>query len=190
MNKHTQLQWNTKQTNNPFGKLIFSLLGAAFLAVGVFIGVPQANAATVSASDQEFMMAAAQGGMLEVKLGDLAAQKGTRDDVKNFGQKMVTDHTQINNDMKALAGQKGVGLPDGLDAKHQAMYDKLAALSGPDFDKEYIASMIKAHKKDLKSFKKESADTQDADIKSALDKAIPVVEMHLNMIEGIKKQSA
>jgi putative membrane protein len=100
---------------------------------------------------------------------------------------MVKDHTAINDDLKALAAQKGVTLPDSLDAKHQAMADKMAVLTGSEFDDAYIAAMIKAHKKDAKAFKAEAAATQDADIKSFLDKSIPVVEEHLKLITAMKK---
>jgi len=110
-----------------------------------------------------------------------------RADVKDFGQMMVKDHTAINDDLKALAAQKGVTLPDGLDAKHQAMVDKMSALTGTKFDDAYIAGMIKAHTKDAKAFKAESAATSDADIKIFLDKSIPVVDAHLQHITAMKK---
>jgi putative membrane protein len=142
---------------------------------------------TVSTADQGFILAAAQGGMTEVKLGELAATNGMRADVKEFGQMMVKDHTAINDDLKALAAQKGVTLPDSLDAKHQAMVDKLTALTGSEFDDAYINGMIKAHQKDAKAFKAEAAATQDADIKSFLDKSIPIVEAHLEHIKAMKK---
>jgi putative membrane protein len=142
---------------------------------------------TVSMTDTNFILAAAQGGMTEVKLGELATTNAMRDDVRNFGQMMVKDHTAINDDLKALAVQKGITLPDGLDAKHQAMVDKLTALSGSKFDDAYIAAMIKAHKKDAKAFKAEAAVTQDTDIKSFLDKSLPVVEAHLKHVTTMKK---
>jgi len=161
-------------------------LGMALVAAGLL--VPLANAATtVATADQNFMLAAAQGGMTEVKLGGLAAQNGKRDDVKEFGQMMVKDHSAINDDLKALAAQKGVTLPDSLDAKHQAMVDKMAALTGSEFDDAYIADMIKAHQQDAKAFKAESAATKDADIKSFVDKSIPIVDGHLKRITAMKK---
>ena len=163
-------------------------LGMTLLAVGLLIAVPGANAATtLFTADQGFILAAAQGGMTEVKLGELAAQKGTRDDVKAFGQMMVKDHTAINDDLKALAAQKGVTLPDSLDAKHQGMVDKMAALTGAEFDDAYITGMIKDHKMDAKDFKAESAKTKDAEIKSFVDKSIPVVTEHLKRITAMKK---
>ena len=168
-------------------KLASATLGMTLLAAGLLITVPRANAAiAVSMADKNFILAAAQGGMTEVKLGELAAQNGKRDDVKAFGQMMVKDHSAINDDLKALAAQKGVTLPDSLDAKHQGMVDKMAALTGSEFDDAYIASMIKAHKKDAKEFKAESAATQDADIKSFVDKSIPVVDGHLKRITAMK----
>jgi putative membrane protein len=100
---------------------------------------------------------------------------------------MVKDHTAINDDMKALAAQKGVTLPDSLDAKHQAMVDKMTALTGAEFDAAYIKGMIKDHKMDAKEFKAESAATKDADVKSFVDKSILVVEAHLQHITAMKK---
>jgi putative membrane protein len=190
MNTNTEPQHAVGQGRPQFLKLISNsasiTLGIVLVAFGLL--VPCAKAQTpVSMADTNFILAAAQGGMTEVKLGELAATNGTRADVKEFGQMMVKDHTAINDDMKALAAQKGVTLPDSLDAKHQAMVDKMSALTGSAFDDAYIKGMIKAHTKDAKAFKAESAATKDADIKNFLDKSIPVVEAHLQHIAAMKK---
>jgi predicted outer membrane protein len=95
-------------------------------AAGFLLAMPLTKGATaLAAADQDFILAAAQGGMAEVKLGDLAGQNGTRADVKDFGRMMAKDHSAINEDLKMLAAQKGVTLPDSLDSKHQRMFDKL-----------------------------------------------------------------
>jgi putative membrane protein len=190
MNTNTESQHAAGQGRPQFLKLISNsasiTLGIVLVAVGLL--VPCAKAATtVATADQDFMLAAAQGGMTEVKLGKLAATNGMRDDVKEFGQMMVMDHTAINDDLKALAAQKGVTLSDSLDAKHQAMVDKLTVLTGSAFDDAYINGMIKAHQKDAKAFKAEAATTQDADIKSFLDKSIPIVEAHLQHVTALNK---
>src|SRR5450759_355133 len=161
-------------------------LGLALVSVGLLVSPATADT-PVSMADKDFILAAAQGGMTEVKLGELAAQKGTRADVKEFGQMMVKDHSAINDDLKALAAQKGVALPDSLDAKHQGMVYKMAALTGSEFDAAYVADMRKDHKMDAKEFKAESAKTKDADIKGFVDKSIPVVGEHLKRITAIKK---
>ena len=158
------------------------------LAAGLLITVPRANAAiTVSMADKNFILAAAQGGMTEVKLGELAATGGMRDDVKEFGQMMVKDHTAINDDLKTLAAQKGITLPHRLAAEHQSMVDRMAALTGPRFDNAFLIVMIQVHEKDAKAFKAESAATQDADIKHFLDAATPIVQSHLQQATALKK---
>ena len=160
----------------------------SLVAAGLFLTMPCAKAVTtVATADQNFILAAAQGGMTEVKLGELAAQKGTRAEVIEFGQMMVKDHSVINEELKALATQKGVTLPDSLDEKHQQMVDKMAVLTGSAFDGAYITAMVKDHKMDAKEFKAESATTKDADIKSFVDKSIPVVQQHLARIKAMNK---
>jgi len=158
------------------------------MAAWLLLAVPCVKADTaVSAADQKFMLAAAQGGMTEVKLGELAAQNGDRADVKDFGQMMVRDHSAINADLKTLAAQKEVTLPDALDAKHQRLVNKLAALSGPAFDDAYIAAMMKGHKMDAKAFKSESEATTDPDVKGFVDKSLRVVQMHLDKIMTLRQ---
>ena len=191
MNTDTESKHVVEQDDAQSPKLVASSAAAKLgvaLVMGLLIAVPRANAATtVSTADQDFIQAAAQGGMTEVTLGQLASTNGKRDDVKEFGQMMVKDHTAINDDLKALAAQKGVTLPNSLDAEHQGMLDKMTALTGSEFDNAYIAAMIKGHKADAKAFKGESTATQDAGIKSFLDKSIPVVERHLKHVTAMKK---
>jgi putative membrane protein len=190
MNTNAKSQRAAGHVKPQFLKLIRNsapaTLATVFLALGFL--VPCAKAQTpISMPDTNFILAAAQGGMTEVKLGELASTSGVRADVKDFGQMMVKDHTAINDNLKALAAQKGMTLPDSLDAKHQAMVDKMASLTGPGFDDAYIAGMIKAHTMDAKAFKAESAATQDANIKSFLGKSIPIVEAHLQHITALKQ---
>ncbi len=192
MNTNTESKPAVEQDQARFPQLIVSSaaarLGLALMAAGLLVAVPCAKAeTTLAAADHDFILAAAQGGMTEVKLGELAVQKGLRDDVKAFGQMMVKDHTAINGDLKALAAQKGVTLPDSLDAKHQGMVDKMAALTGAEFDAAYIARMTKAHQKDARDFKAVSVATKDAEIKSFVDKSIPVVDAHLARITAMQK---
>jgi putative membrane protein len=162
-------------------------LGVTLVAAGILLAVPCAKAQTKPfMSDNDFILAAGQGGMTEVKLGELAAQKAIREDVRAFGQMMVKDHMTINGELKALAVQKAVTLPKSLDTTHQEMVDRMTSLRGSQFDDAYIDIMTTGHKEDVKEFKAESAATQDADIKSFVDKFIPVVEEHLKRITAMK----
>jgi putative membrane protein len=168
-------------------KSIIPLLVAS-MATGFLLAVPCAKAqTTISMTDTNFILAAAQGGLTEVKLGELASTIGKREDVKGFGRMMVKDHTAINADLKTLAAQKGITLPNSLDAEHQDILDNMTALTGSGFDDAYINGMIQTHQKDAKAFRAESAATQDADIKYFLNTSVPVVESHLQQATALKK---
>ncbi len=140
-------------------------------------------AADVAEADKTFVLKAAQGGMTEIQLGQLASEKGTSSDVKSFGAQMVTDHGKASDELKSIAKAKGIVIPDKLDAKHQAMVDKMTALSGAAFDKAYVDGMVMAHKKDDMLFSKEASSGSDADIKAFAGKTDETVKMHLKMIE-------
>jgi putative membrane protein len=137
------------------------------------------------AADHKFAMEAAMGGMMEVELGRLAAQKGASDEVRQFGQRMVDDHTKGNEDLMQVASGKGMTLPTALGPKMQAEMQKLSALSGEKFDKEYVKMMVKDHRKDVGEFEKEAAGGMDADIKSFAARTLPTLQEHLRMIQRI-----
>lgn len=143
-------------------------------------------ASTVDKDDQEFMNKAAQGGMAEVMLGQTASTKGTSPDVKNFGNRMVSDHGKANDELKQLAQTKGVTLPSDIDDESKKMADKLSKLSGKDFDKEYINGMVEDHEKDVKEFEKASKDAKDPDLKAWASKTLPTLQDHLKMAREAK----
>ena len=149
-----------------------------------------ANGLGSAALDKKFLHKAAEGGLTEIQLGQLASQKATRDDVKQFGQKMVTDHTQLNADLKPFADQMGVTAPTSLDAKDQALYDRLNGLSGPAFDKAYLMAMVKDHKQDTREFTAETKTTKDPQLKAAVQKGLTVVQKHTTMVEQLAKGSS
>jgi putative membrane protein len=140
-----------------------------------------------SPSDMEFVKKALQGSMAEVKTAQLALQKSSNDQVKQFAQRMISDHSKLIEQMKPVAAQIGVKVPNGPDKKETMMYDKLQALSGSDFDQAYVKAMVKDHKMDDQDFKAEITMGQSAAVKEAASKGDVVVESHLQQIEGIAK---
>jgi putative membrane protein len=148
------------------------------------------SGSTKMTSDQKFATNAAIGGMAEVQLGQLAAQKGASDEVRQFGQRMVDDHTKANQDLMQVASGKGWTLPTSLDAKTQAEVTRLSGLSGDKFDKEYVKMMLDDHKKDVGEFQKESTSGADADIKSFATRTLPTLQDHLQMIQRIHDKQA
>jgi len=95
--------------------------------------------------DKDFVNDAAIAGMAEVELGRMASEKGASPDVKKFGKMMVDDHTAAGDKLKAIATQHNVEWPAALDDKHRDLRDKLAKLSGSEFDREYMSAMVDGH---------------------------------------------
>jgi len=136
--------------------------------------------------DADFAMEAADGGMTEVMLGQLAQKNGSAKDVKDFGQMMVTDHSKANDELKSLAGQKNINLPASVSAEHQQMHDDLAKKTGKDFDKAYMDMMVDDHQKDIDLFQNEANNGTDADLKAWAAKTLPTLQKHLDRAKQVR----
>jgi len=147
-------------------------------------GAQTAASSNVPKEARTFVHEAAIGGMTEVKLGNLAQQQASSAQVKQFGARMVKDHSQANAELKQVASSKGIEVPAELDSKHQKDVDALQKKQGADFDKAYMDHMVKDHKKDVSEFKKEASSGKDADIKAFAAKTLPTLEEHLQLAES------
>jgi putative membrane protein len=144
----------------------------------------------LSAADKTFVMKAAQGGMAEVELGQLATQNAKSDEVKQFGQRMVDDHTKANDQLKQVAQQKGVAIPTELSAKDKADKARLSKLNGEQFDRAYMQHMVMDHKKDVAEFQKESTSGKDNDVKNFASQTLPTLQDHLKQAQQVSKAEA
>jgi len=143
------------------------------------------SSATLTQGDRAFLNEAAAGGMAEVEMGRLAAQKGQNPDVKRFGERMVTDHSKVNDELKQLAARKGVTVPGTPSAEQKEEMDKLAKLSGAAFDRQYMKLMVADHDTDVKGFKEQASNASDSDVKSFVSKTLPTLEEHQKMAHEI-----
>ena len=141
--------------------------------------------AGMNQQDHKFIMDAAMGGMMEVELGRVAAQKGTSEAVKQFGQRMVDDHSKANEELMSLASSKGMTLPTALDDKHQKDVAKLSAMSGAEFDRAYSKMMLKDHEKDVKEFERQSTKSGDPELRAFVTKILPTLQEHLQMVRTL-----
>jgi len=145
---------------------------------------PAATTGTaVAASDRAFAREAAVGSMAEVDLGNLAKEKASSSDVKAFADRMVTDHSKANDELKQWALTNNVTLPTALDAKHKATHARLEKLSGAAFDKAYMRDMLSDHKTDVAKFKTESKSAKNGDLKDWAGKTLPTLEDHLKQAQ-------
>ena len=139
----------------------------------------------LSSRERDFLMDAAMGGLMEVELGRMATQQGASDAVKQFGQRMVDDHSNANTELMTLATSKGITLPTALDEKHQKDVTKLQGLSGAAFDRAYSKMMLSDHRKDVAAFEKQSTRGTDPDLKAFASKTLPTLQEHLQMARAL-----
>ena len=170
-----------------------AVAGVSLLVAGMLLGQETASPkgaqdpAVGTMGDTQFAREAAAGGMAEVELGQLAQQKGSSEAVKNFGKKMVEDHSQANDNLKSIASEQKIRLAAGLDRKDQATYDHLSSLSGEAFDKAYARDMVSDHVKDVAAFKKEAATGKNDAIRKFAMETLPTLETHLKMAREMSR---
>jgi len=154
------------------------MMNHAILAGAVMLGMA---AAPVFAADEAFVMKVAKGGMAEVELGKLAVEKASSGAVKQFGQRMVDDHSKANEELKALAQSKNISLSPEIGPDEKALRDRLMKLSGAAFDQAYMKAMVSDHVKDVNEFRIESKSGKDPDVKVWAAYTLPTLEEHLKM---------
>ncbi|HKQ72834.1 MAG TPA: DUF4142 domain-containing protein [Blastocatellia bacterium] len=138
--------------------------------------------------DREFLTDAARGASLEVQLGNFAAQKATNEDVKRFGQRLATDHSQGGQTIRQMASNLKFTLPQELTPEQQILVSRLENLSGSAFDREYIKAMIADHVKDISEYERAAAQATIAEIKQYASQALPMLRDHLKMAREIGRK--
>ena len=162
--------------------LLFALIMTGSVAVSSYSAKNMNDLNKIQADpDKEFVMAAAEGGMLEVKLGELAVKKGTSQKIKDYGNTMITDHAKANEELTALAKQKKIMLPKKISSAKQQKYDSLASEKGETFDMLYMNMMIASHEETVGVFEKETVAGKDAELKKWADAKVPALKHHLEM---------
>ncbi len=156
---------------------------AVFLAAGSAFAQ---QASPLSRHDRNFALHAMEGGMMEVELGRMAQDHAGNDQVKQFGQRMVDDHTKNNDQLIAIAQQHGLNPPTRLSSADRREMDRLAKMQGQAFDNAYMAMMVDDHKKDIKAYRKE-AHQGGPDLKAYAQDSLPVLQQHLQLAEDIAR---
>jgi len=104
-----------------------------------------------------------------------------------FAAKLEKDHTAANDELKEVASKKNITLPASPSKNHQALHDKLAKLSGAEFDKAYVSAMLEDHQKDVREFARVSSASGDADVKAFATKTLPTLKDHLKQVQDLSK---
>jgi putative membrane protein len=142
----------------------------------------------MAVSDNLFAAAAASGGLAEVSLAELGAQRATDPELKRFSQQMIEEHTRMNSQLTTLAAQKRIPLPRALDYRASFCAQSLAGLTGQEFDRCYAKAQLVAHMESVATFKAEAERGQDPAVKALAAQALPHIEQHLMTIKPIAKR--
>ncbi len=140
----------------------------------------------LAAQDASFIRDAAQANQAAIQLGRLAEQQGTSPAVKQMGQSMVKDHTQLNSQLQQIAASKGITLPASPSTDQQNTINQLSGLSGQQFDQAFQKQVIQDHQQELAKFQAEASQGQDPDLKAFAQKAVPGLQQHLNMAQSMQ----
>lgn len=138
---------------------------------------------TATISDTSFARRAAEVGITELKLGQLAQEKGSSKEVKDFGKQMVTDYTKANKKLQDDAQKQKVTLPKEMTKSEQMAYDRLSKLSGQSFDRAYARDMVRYHNSDVSEFQRESEHGQSAWTKSFASGNLPTLRDQVKQAE-------
>ncbi len=148
-----------------------------------------AAAEKAGADPASFVKMAAQMGMTEVEVAKLAARKGQDEQVREFAQRMIQDHSTANKELAGLAQRKGWSVPTSLDSEHQAVVQKLSTKSGADFDGAYSKQMMADHEKTVALFESASR-SSDAELASWAKKKLPTLKEHRHMASALPAASS
>lgn len=142
----------------------------------------------LTSRDRSFFEEATRGGMAEVTLGRLARDRAQSEEVKNFAQRMVEDHSKFNDELLQIGGRLSLTAPANLNRKHQDLVDKLSKASGVGFDQQYMKAMVDDHKKDVETFRKHADRGDPSDnpqLKTFAATKLPTLQSHLQQAQQI-----
>jgi putative membrane protein len=134
----------------------------------------------------KFLGAAIQDGRAEIQMSNLALQKSGNPDVKSFAQRMVKDHTAINNKVEALAKSKNIALPKGISAKQKAAYEQVNKSSGTRFDEAFMVHMVSNHETAVKDFTGQASSATDPDVKAFAAETLKTLKEHLQLARDVR----
>lgn len=149
------------------------------------------TAGALSRGDRKIVMNMAQQHMAEIEASRLAQQKSQNEQVKNFAQQMIDDHTRALGEVQQLAQSRNITLPTEPDRTHKAQTRRLAGLEGEAFDRAYMERAgVTDHKKAHGMLRQAQSRAKDPELKALAARTLPIVDQHLNSAQQLHKNTA
>jgi putative membrane protein len=166
-------------------KLFVVLASLCLLGVGSVTRPAGAQERHLSPAGISFLKDAASAGLMEIRLGQVAQEKGSSQAVKDYGAGMVTDHGRSHDELRAIAARRNLKLPSQLERKDIPDLVRLSKLSGKEFDKDYLQTMVAHHFKNIARFKKAAKKVKDQDLNAWTVATLPMLQQHLQMAKDV-----
>jgi len=139
-------------------------------------------------ADMPFLREAASANLMEIRLGQLAQSKASNQAVKQFAQRMVSDHTNLENQLTATASTGGGSFSPTIDSRHERMISRVEESSGAEFDRAYMSLMIRGHQEDVNNFQRQSQSARSSQVRTLATNALPVLQQHLSLAVQVGSQ--
>lgn len=169
-------------------------LATAALIAGVLFLPPMASGQeatdaaqpAVPETDMQFAQAAVASGKAEVELAQLGVDKAASQEVKQFAQRLVDDHTKANDQLMQIVQSKGIELPAEPSAEAMAEKERIAGAPDGVFDREFITHFVSSHEKGVETYAKQAESGQDAELKQFAEQTLPTLHEHLGEAKRIE----
>lgn len=133
----------------------------------------------------QFLNHAMEGGLTEVAASKLAVANSTNQDVVSFAKMMIADHSKADSTLQSIKDDQLVTAKDTISGEHQEILDSLATKKGADFDKAYLAMMVKDHDEAVELFTEATSD-KNIPIHYFAKDNLPTIQEHLKKAEELK----
>jgi putative membrane protein len=140
----------------------------------------------LSEEASKFLVKSYEAGMYEVQLSQLAATNGLDADVKRLAAQLVAAHETINSSISAIAANANFVLPAAINADHQKDMLDMRKLTGPDFDKKYINTIVDDHESAVDDYKDAYKNLSDGDTRTFAAETLPRIQDHLEMAKKVQ----
>jgi putative membrane protein len=160
-------------------------LSAALALCTCGIASAQEVALAQDSPESKFLTDAVRGDVAEVKMGELAQQKGQSEGVREFGQMLVEDHSSALQKTAELAKDLNVIPPAQPSAEQMQKHDALARLSGEEFDRQFAAEMVKGHQEEIAKYERQ-AQSGDSKVAKLAEDLLPTLEEHLEVAQRLQ----
>ena len=167
---------------------VAGLVGALAMPLALAQGIKGNDTGDVSPAT--FVKKASHINLGEIDLGTLASKRSARADVKEYGQRLVTDHQKAYNDLKKIAAGDNLQVSTSIDKTHKDLATRLGALQGASFDREFLPAMVNGHKEAIQLFEAQANSGRDVALKSYAQRCLPVLRDHLKMAEDLQPVKA